>query len=309
VSVVFVCMLKLHSNWFHERRFATAAGAANVAGLVGALAATAPLAWLITLVSWRSVFVTVGAVSLILALAIWYGVRDSPQAHIARSVAGDWRGALAAVAANPATWPPFWVSVGVSGAHMTFIGLWAAPFLVHAHGMSPVEAGRYTALTLIAFACCSPMMGWLSDRLGRRRPLVIAFAAAYSAIGLIWVGLPAPSAGGAAVAAVLTGLAVPGFTLTWSIAKEVNPPERAGMAIAIANIGGFAASGILQPLVGWVVDHGAGTIAGGSADAYRLGIGVLFAWSLISVVAATRLTETRCRNIWVDRKGEPVRGR
>src|SRR5947208_2043984 len=71
VSVVFVCMLKLCADWFHERRFATAVGAANVAGIAGALFATAPLAWLITMVSWRSVFVTVGVASLILALAIW----------------------------------------------------------------------------------------------------------------------------------------------------------------------------------------------------------------------------------------------
>ena len=303
VSGVFVCTLKLHSNWFHERRFATAVGAANVSGIIGALAATAPLAWLITIVSWRSVFITLGAVSLVLALAIWCFVREAPQAQAARRPTGDWRGALKAVAANPATWPPFWVNVGISGAYMTFIGLWAAPFLIHAHGMSPVEAGRYTALTLIAFACCAPMVGWLSDRVGVRRPLVIAFAAAYSATGLIWLALPTPSAGGAAIAAVLTGLAVPGFTLTWSIAKEVNPPERAGMAIAIANIGGFVASGILQPLVGWVVDHGAGTVAGGSAEAYRLGIGVLVVWSLIGVAAACRLTETRCRNVWRGRGG------
>jgi MFS family permease len=151
---------------------------------------------------------------------------------------------------------------------------------------------------LIAFAFCAPMVGWLSDRMGARRPLVIVFAAAFSATGLIWIALPLPSAGAAIFVAVLTGLTVPGFTLTWSIAKEVNPPERAGMAIAIANIGGFVASGILQPLVGWVVDHGAGMVVGGSADAYRLGIGVLVAWSLIGIVAACRLTETRCRNVW-----------
>src|SRR3954467_14916108 len=96
----------------------------------------------------------------------------------------------------------------------------------------------------------------------------------------------------------MSGLAVPGFTLTWRIAKEVNPPQSAGMAIAIANIGGFVASGVLQPLVGWVVDSGVGVVAGGSADAYRLGIGVLAAWSLIGVMAACYLTETRCRNVW-----------
>jgi hypothetical protein len=73
------------------------------------------------------------------------------------------------------------------------------------------------------------------------------------------------------------------------------------MAIAVANIGGFLASGVLQPLVGWVVDSGAGMVAGGSADAYRLGVGVLVAWSLIGVCAACRIAETRCRNVWVGR--------
>jgi MFS family permease len=298
VSVVFVCMLKLCAGWFHERRFATAVGAANVAGIVGALAATAPLAWLITVVSWRSVFVALGAVSLALALGIWLFVREAPRTAGAPPVTGNWRRSLAVVATNPATWPPFWVNVGISGAYMTFIGLWAAPFLVHAHGLTPVAAGRCTALILITFAGSAPLIGWLSDRLGVRRLLVIVSAAAYSSVGLIWLALPVPSANGTIVAALLTGLAVPGFTLTWSIAKEVNPPERAGMAIAIVNIGGFAASGILQPLIGWVVDHGAGMVAGGSADAYRLGIGVLAAWSLIGIVAACRLTETRCRNVW-----------
>jgi MFS family permease len=131
-----------------------------------------------------------------------------------------------------------------------------------------------------------------------RRPLIIAFAAAYSAVGLLWIALPMPSPNAAIIAAVLTGFAVPGFTLSWSIAKEVNPPACAGMAIAIANIGGFVASGILQPLVGWVVDSGAGMVAGGSAAAYRLGIGVLVLWSLIGIAAAFRVSETRCRNVW-----------
>jgi hypothetical protein len=82
------------------------------------------------------------------------------------------------------------------------------------------------------------------------------------------------------------------------VAKEVNPPQCAGMAISIVNIGGFAASGFLQPLVGWVVDDGAGYAAGGSGDAYWLGIAVIVGWMLIGVFAATRLTETHCRNVW-----------
>jgi MFS family permease len=300
VSGVFVCTLKLHANWFADRRFATAVGVSNVSGIVGALAATAPLAWLITVMSWRNVFVAVGVLSLAMAAAIWCLVRDAPEIRARAVATGDWRRALAGVATNCATWPPFWISFSMSGAYMTFIGLWAAPFLIHVHGMDPIAAGRCTALTLIAFACCVPVVGWLSDKLRSRRRLTLASATAFTLSGLMWLALPAPNPSAAALAAILTGLVVPGFSLAWSVAKEVNPPERAGMAIAVANIGGFLAAGILQPLVGWVVDHGAGTIAGGSPDAYRLGIGVLVAWSAIGIVAATRLTETRCCNMWAE---------
>lgn len=298
VSVIFVCTLKLHANWFAERRFATATGVSNISGILGALAATAPLAWLVTAMPWRHVFVAIGGFSLVLAVAIWGFVRDAPVSGGGRVAAGEWRRALAQVMANPATWPPFWICFSMSGVYLTFVGLWAVPFLIHVHGMDAVEASSYPALSLIAFACCVPLIGWLSDHARARRPIVIGCAVAFAATGLIWLALPAPSIYGAAAAAILTGLAAPGFTLAWSVAKEVNPPEHAGMAIAVANIGGFAASGILQPLVGWVVDHGAGMVAGGSVDAYLLGIGVLAAWSVIGIAAAARLTETRCRNVW-----------
>jgi MFS family permease len=131
-----------------------------------------------------------------------------------------------------------------------------------------------------------------------RRPITLACSIAFFASGVIWLVAPTGGTHWFVLAAILTGVAGPGFTLGWSVAKEVNPPECAGMAISIVNIGGFAASGVLQPLVGWVVDHGAGLVAGGSGDAYWLGIGVIVCWTLIAVVAATRLTETHCRNVW-----------
>ena len=47
------------------------------------------------------------------------------------------------------------------------------------------------------------------------------------------------------------GLLIPGFTLSWAIAKEVNRPEHSGIATSVANTGIFLGTGILQPLVGW----------------------------------------------------------
>lgn len=298
VSGVFVCTLKLHANWFSEQRFATAVGVSNVSGILGALVATAPLAWLVTQMSWRHVFMAIGVISIALAAAIALLVRDAPAPRANRVARGEWRGALKALVMNPATWPPFWLTFSMSGAFMTLVSLWAVPYLVHAHGMAQVEAGSYSAITLLAFACSVPLIGWWSDRIRARRPITIVCSIAFFASGVIWLMAPSGGTFWFVIAAVLTGVAGPGFTLAWSVAKEVNPPECAGMAISLVNIGGFAASGILQPLVGWVVDHGAGLVAAGSGDAYRLGIGVIVGWMLFAVIAATRLTETRCRNVW-----------
>ena len=58
------------------------------------------------------------------------------------------------------------------------------------------------------------------------------------------------------------GLLIPGFTLSWTMAKEANPPAFAGIATSVVNVGIFLGAGLLQPLVGWVLDRGAA--AGGS---------------------------------------------
>ncbi len=67
VSVMFISMLKLNAAWFHDRHFATMTGATILLGNVGSLLASAPLAWALNYISWRTAFVAVGVFSLLLA--------------------------------------------------------------------------------------------------------------------------------------------------------------------------------------------------------------------------------------------------
>ena len=57
------------------------------------------------------------------------------------------------------------------------------------------------------------------------------------------------------------------------MAKEVNRPEHSGIATSIVNVGIFLGTGILQPLVGAILDRGRTT--GDSAGAWDTGIAVL----------------------------------
>jgi MFS family permease len=300
VSVAFICVMKLNANWYEERRFATATGVANVVGILGAFCATAPLAWLVTVMSWRAVFAGAGVLSLALAALTLWKMQDAPYAQAAHGARREhWRKALAVVVRNRATWPGFWVNFGLSGVNMSFIGLWAVPFLIHAYGMSAVTASNHTSLMLAGYACFSVVVAWLSDRLQRRRPLIVISAALYLACWAAWlVGVPE---GWTYPLALLMGVVVSGFSLAWACAKEVNAPAYAGMATSIANLGGFVAAGILQPLVGWVLDV-TGSSHGAQAGDFSAALAVFAMFTATGLAGALFIRETRCRNIWNDRK-------
>jgi MFS family permease len=298
VSVAFISLLKLNANWFEERRFATASGAAQVIGLSGALLATAPLAWIVTLVSWRSVFVAIGAASLLVAGLTWVLARDHPDGQATRQpIAQRWYHGLGEVMRNRATWPCFWVNFGISGSYMSFIGLWAVPYLTHVYDMSPVAASRHTSAMLIAFAVSVAGIGALSDHIRRRRPLIVGSAALYCGFWGAWISGIVPP-GLTYLVFALMGFIATGFTLSWACAKEVNRPRYAGMATGMANTGGFLAAGILQPLVGWVLDRSAGHFY--VAGDFRLALAVLGAFALCGFIATLFIRETHCRNIWAE---------
>jgi MFS family permease len=306
VSVAFVSMLKLAAEWFHENRFATIVGIGAMIGLTGALASATPLAWAVTLVSWRVVFAAAGIASLLLAVAIGLIVRDRPGGSSAEQRVespGDpvrWREGLGLVVRNPATWPCFWFGFGMSGSYMTFVGLWAVPYLVRGYGMSAIEATQHTSLMLVCLALSQGVIGALSDRLGRRRPLIVASALSYLACWAAWLGGAAALPGVSYAVSAVMGLSVCGMTLSWACAKELNPSRYSGIAISLVNTSGFLAVGLLQPLVGWLIDRGAAGAAHSAAN-YTPGIVLLTAFAGISLAAALFIRETHCRNIWVDR--------
>lgn len=308
VSVAFICMLKLNAVWFHDRHFATATGATILLGNLGSLLAAAPLAWALGFVSWRTVFIAVGSASLVLAALSWWYVRNHPgeaglpslreldgkAAHAPHQ--GHWYDGLLQVMRNRATWPGLWVNLGLAGTLFAFGGLWAVPFLHDVHGMDRAAATDHTTLLLAGFALGAFFIGTLSDRMGRRKPVMLVGALIYT---LCWL----PLLNGMQMGGVLShtlffvmGLAAPSFTLSWACAKEVNPPALSGMATSVVNVGAFLGTAMLQPLVGWAIDRAHANSAAPLALAdYQVGIALLFGFSLLGLIAILFVRETGCR--------------
>jgi sugar phosphate permease len=311
VSVTFISLLKLNAAWFHDRHFATMAGVTLMLGNAGSLLAAAPLAWALGYVSWRTVFVTVGVFSLLLAVLAWFFVRNNPgeaglpslreldgkAAHPPHT--GHWYDGLLIILKNRATWPGLWVNMGLSGSLFAFGGLWAVPFLRDAYGMDRAAATNHTTLLLAGFAIGAFFIGTLSDRLGRRKPVMIAGALGYCLCWLpLLLGLPLNGVIGYSLFLAM-GLCAPSFTLSWSCAKEVNPPALSGMATSVVNVGGFLGAAMLQPLVGWAIDHEhAGRLDTplGLGD-YQAGIAILLGFALMGLISTLFIRETYCKYV------------
>lgn len=306
VSVTFIAMLKLIAVWFEEKHFATLVGVCMLIGNLGSVLAGAPLSAMAQSAGWRGVFIITGIVSLALAVLCWVLVRDRSPAAVSAAARFDRTALLSgllAVLRNRATWPAVLVNTGISGAFFTFAGLWTVPYLLQVHGLARAEAAVHLSLWFGGFAVGCFFIGTLSDRLGRRKPVIIGVTHCYALIWLLlWSGVGLPLMASYALFALL-GVTTAGFTLTWACAKEVNPPLLSGVSTSIANMGGFGAAALLQPLVGWVMDlawHGemAAGVRVYDLAAWRGGVGVAAVCALLGAAASWWIVETRCRNIW-----------
>lgn len=312
VSAMFISLMKLNSVWFHDRHFGTVGGMSILLGNLGSVLAAAPLVWAVTLTSWRNVFVAVGLFSLLLGVLVWFLVHSHPgeaglptmrelegkESHPRHH--GHWYDGLLKVMRNRATWPGFWPNLGIGGSLFAFAGLWAIPYLRDVHGMSRAVAANHTTLLLFSFAVGAMLSGMLSDRIGKRMPVILGGIALYVLCWLPFVFAWHLPPGLSYPLFAMMGLGASGFTLTWSSVKEVNPPALSGMATSVINTGSFLGAAVLQPLVGWAMDQGwDGKLLAGarvySEQNYQIGLGIMLAFAVVGLLGALAIRETNCR--------------
>lgn len=314
VSVVFVGFMRANADWWSERQYGLISGVTVFLGNVGAILAAAPLAALLAVASWRTIFVLVGALSLAIAALTYLLVRDRPEqmgfpslremegkpAHAPR--ARHWWHDLGEVLRNRAIWPGFFASFGLGGAALAFVGLWGVPLLTDVHHLPRAQASLYTTLMLAAFAIGCVVFGLLSDRIGRRKPVLIGASLATALSWLALATLPwSPGWTGLSLFALL-GFWTGGFIVTFGAAKEIVAPGIAGMGIAVVNTGSFLGAAITQPAFGALMDlTWDGTVVNGvrqySAGDYTNGLMLCYGLTVMAVVASFYLRETYCRNV------------
>jgi len=90
--------------------------------------------------------------------------------------------------------------------------------------------------------------------------------------------------------------------VSFAFAKESVPAALSGTATGMVNMGSMLGPTLLQPAVGWVLDHcWTGAMAGGvrhyDLAAYRIAFSLMLAWLALSVLLLILTRETHCRQM------------
>lgn len=295
VATAFIGLMKYSAVWFDAGSYGLISGLVVLMGNVGAVLGASPLAWILTGMDWRTAFAGIGVITLIVAVAVWVFVRDTPEQAGFAAVAARreprlreaWPQEFMQVATNRRVWPYFLGLFTIAGSFFAFTGLWAVPMLQDVYGLSRQMASGYVTVALIFFALGSFVSGWLSDwlsyRFGRRKPLLLVAAVATLVVYLATLLLPWQPGAGAWLLFMGHGLAPAAMVTCFACAKESVAMRHTGMAIAFVNTGLFLGAAVLQPLFGLLLDSGSGP--GYGAEDYARGLWLLTAVAAGGVVA------------------------
>ncbi|MBU0515150.1 MAG: MFS transporter [Proteobacteria bacterium] len=296
VAMVFVPTMKILTNWFEPDKFSRMTGVfISLGGLGGYMAAT-PLAWLSEGVGWRGSMMVIGGVTMLIALAVWIWVRDTPRDKGYRPLPaasnpepvveaiGLLRG-MGLVLKTARFWPMAICFFLGSVASLTFVGLWGGPFLMHVYGMTKPQAGAVLSMMSVGMIFGAPVMSWLSDKVFRSRKRLLIFNLIGSIVLFVFLAFFTADFPLALLYAwcfiysfLVSGIIVVGYTTI----KELFPVEISGTATGLVNVFPFAGGAVGQPLMGWYLDTFGLTGGVYGVEAYS----AAFKFGLVFVVGA-----------------------
>lgn len=266
VGLVYIC-----SHWFSGKRMAFLVGFGNSLGMIGAVGGQGPLSFVVDGIGWRATYLYLGFLGLILAALILFIVRNrSTSKHQPQEVSSlkEVFKNFKHILKNPWTWVNSVIALLFYTTTVNFAGLWAVPFFQTAYGFNKALAGFAASTIYIGWIVGGPFIGYWSDRLGQRKPMILLFSlvALVAISAVIYVNdLPVWL-----VFALLLigGIALSGQLLVYTLSVELNIAKAKGSAIAFTNFMVFLAGSIVQPLVGCLLDHHAHVTRGAAAPLF-----------------------------------------
>jgi MFS family permease len=126
---------------------------------------------------------------------------------------------------------------------------WGVSFLEHGWHIDYTQAVDRAATVALGWAFGCPILGYFADRIGRRKPVILA-GAAVMLIAMLAIAYLPPATLPPYLLAFLLGFGSGAAMIPYSTIKEVNPDHAKGSATGAMNFMVFVLSALLSPVIG-----------------------------------------------------------
>ena len=242
---------------------------------------------------WGQFWIYSGILGLVIAASLLVFLPKEDRGSAARGAGGlaSVLGSLKAVFLNPQSILCGLIA-GLLFIPTTIFGMtWGVRYLQEARGRAYDAAVMLAATVPLGWMVGCPLLGFLSDRLGRRKPVILGGTVVLLGM-LAWVLFGDPAIFRGPVVGILMGIASGAAMLPYSVIKEVNPPQLGGSATGVINFINFTFSALLGPVFGSRlvrVSEGSETM---SLEHYQAGFKPLLYGVALALVLTCFLKET-----------------
>lgn len=243
---------------FPPSRAATLIGATQMFGMAGGSAGQFLIGPVMTAgVPWSRFWAVMGVIGLGIAILLYLLLPARPGQPARAAWFRDALGALRTVFGNPQSLLCGFIAGLLFIPTTIFDMVWGVRYLQEGIGLDYADAVLRSATVPFGWIIGCPLLGLLSDRLGRRKPVILAGGLALLAcLGWILHGprdlLPPYVLG------LLTGIASGAAMLPYTVIKEANPAPLSGTATGVVNFLNFTFSALLGPVFAGALRRAAG---------------------------------------------------
>jgi len=169
--------------------------------------------------------------------------------------------------------------------------VWGVRYLQEAHGLDYTDAVMRSAAVPFGWIIGCPLLGLISDRIGRRKPVIMG-AAFVLLFLLAWALYGKPDVFPPYLIGLVMGIASGAAMLPYSVIKEANPPQYGGTATGVVNFLNFTFSALLGPVFGWRFMNASGAAANPTLADYQTTFRPLLLGVAIAIILTWILKET-----------------
>ncbi|MEN0084222.1 MAG: MFS transporter [Leifsonia sp.] len=267
-SPFFTSALKVNERWFNAKERALPVSLVNTGSQIANAIAPPLLTFLLLTMSWRGMFVIVGALGIVIAL-VWLRIYRDPTLKEQALIKGAQAEVAVAAPVEKVGWGQLFTQRNtwfmILGAFGIFYTVWVyltwlPSYLQTARGFSLADSGWLAALPFLCGIIGVVFGGWLSGRLvargvntvlARKIPIVGGALLAAAAV------LPVAYVENTPLAIVLLSVGyfasqVP-IGCLWTLASDVAPSNQVASLGAIQNFGGFIGAAVAPVVTGAIL--------------------------------------------------------